>query len=174
METSQLIGSIIDEFKESLLDYTRTLKAVKSQQSLKNYHANFMKQLRKKVHESQEKHCNQMINSSTSSKFSIKNSELLPVLCEMPHVEMKLKIPVTLCVNAKQNFLVKFNKKLRFLTGKMIEKKFLKKLKVYPGYPVCIFKSFERFNRFFLTVDSVKTALLGENREHGYYQELNK
>ncbi|OMJ78496.1 hypothetical protein SteCoe_21649 [Stentor coeruleus] len=174
MTTNEPVYTVIDEFKESLLDFTRTLKAVKAQHSLKNHHAKFKNHLRKKLSETHEKKCSQIINPACQETFTVRNFELLPLIYSYYNTGLALKVPLTLCLSPKHNFLVKYKKTMNILKGKNILMKFFKSLKIIPGYPVCIFKSFENKNKFFMSLESVKVALKSENAEYGYYQEFIK
>lgn len=54
---SASISPIVDEFRQTLKSYTKTLEKAKSQQSLKNYQAKYRDYIKIRVSKSREKTC---------------------------------------------------------------------------------------------------------------------
>lgn len=161
----------IEEFRESLQNYTQAIKKAKSQNSLKNYHSRFVEFQKNKFNQRQEVFLRKILNPSSSSPIPVNNYELFLLLYSSRELGNTVKIPMTLCITENQAFLVKYSKQLKIVTGDEIIEKFYMSLKGIEGFPVCIFKSLDGKLRFFNSVNCVKNELLG-SKEKGYYQEF--
>lgn len=172
MSNSQPPNTSYAELIESLHDYTRTVNIFKSKQSLKNYHSKFRQQLQQKLSKCQEKLCTKISNHIPSSLFAVRNFQIFPLLVSYHKIASDLKIPTTLYITQKQVYLFSSENKFTIYSGPEAIIRFLNSIQFYSDYPICCYKPFNGKISFVMTLEKLRSMLLSNNRELGYYQQF--
>ncbi|OMJ78727.1 hypothetical protein SteCoe_21405 [Stentor coeruleus] len=172
MSNSQPPNTSYAELIESLHDYTRTVNIFKSKQSLKNYHSKFRQQLQQKLSKCQEKLCTKICNHIPSSLFAVRNFQIFPLLLSYHKLASDLKIPTTLYITEDKVNLFSFENKLTIYSGPEAIVRFLNTIQFYSDYPICCYKPVNGKISFIMTLEKLRSMLLTNNREKGYYQQF--
>ena len=164
------ISKEIDEFKEALDDYKKTIIRAKSHQKLSNYHKKYLEYIDDTVIKSHEKQCNKISNIIMPSLHTWDHFKIYPFLYKNRSKSLNITMPTTLYINKSLQFLIESDGKLKFSSEKNIFSQFLKNLPVISNMPICLFKPNGSKIILFYSIINIKAFINENHKAYGFYQ----
>ncbi|OMJ90924.1 hypothetical protein SteCoe_6587 [Stentor coeruleus] len=161
-------------FKGYLKTFVSVLKKAKSQQSLKNYQAQYRQALKSRAEKLQERECSKIHSTFNQSLSTIKFFNIFPLLFSYKDTNNSLRMPVTLYSDSTLKFLVKCDRGQKLITGESdyLIDEFIKSLPKEGEFPICIFKAFNKKIKVFTTFLKLNIFMRNNPKTPGYYQHF--